>query len=246
MGGFTMFLLLSGEGASDIGIQNDELGPMTKFVDNWIERRSGYSLIDNNYYIIVTKARLVELVKELRESKEFKTLSKVGKKNKRETAYFHNNARALAILAERESVSRGTEIIPILFRDGDGTASSGRGQCEDKRLSMLAGFEAGGVSNGVPMIPKPKSEAWILCALRNKYQNCERIENESGNDDSPNSLKHQLKECLGEKATRVLLNHQIDEGNLDIKKIVDMPSLTAFKDRLDEVLDNLRLPRELV
>jgi hypothetical protein len=238
-----MFLLLSGEGASDIGTQDNELGPMTKFVDNWIERRSGYSLIDNNYYTIVAKARLVELVDELKKSKEFKPLSKVGKKKKRETTYFRNNARALAILAKRESLSRDTPIIPILFRDGDGTASSDRGQWEDKRLSMLAGFEAEGVSNGVPMIPKPKSEAWILCALQNNYQNCENLENESGNDDSPNSLKDQLEKCLSEKATRILLNNQIDEGNLVVEKIVDMPSLTVFKDRLDEVLDNLGLPR---
>jgi hypothetical protein len=234
-----MFLLLSGEGASDIGTQDSQLGPMAKFVDKWIERRSGYSLIDRDYYKIVAKTRLVELIDELKSSNEFKPLSKVGKKKKRETTYFRNNARALAILAKRESLSHDTPIIPILFRDSDGTASSDRGEWEAKRLSMLAGFEAEGVSNGVPMIPKPKSEAWILCALRNKYQNCKKIENESGNDKSDDPLKRQLEECLGEKATRIFLNDQIDQGNLDVEKIVDMPSLTAFKDRLDEVLDNI-------
>jgi len=43
---------------------------------------------------------------------------------------------------------------------------------------------------GVAMIPKPKSEAWLLCALKNKpYESCEKLEDRSGNDDSPNSLK---------------------------------------------------------
>jgi len=40
-----MFLVLSGEGPSDIGIQDDKIGPMTKLIDLWIIRRSGYSLI---------------------------------------------------------------------------------------------------------------------------------------------------------------------------------------------------------
>jgi len=54
-----MFLLLSGEGASDIGTQDNEIGPMTKFIDNWITRRSGYSLIalllQNNNYVKLQK-----------------------------------------------------------------------------------------------------------------------------------------------------------------------------------------------
>lgn len=233
-----MFLLLSGEGTSDLGTQNDGIGPMAKFIDNWVKRRIGYSPIELNHYTIKTETELGV------EAKTLKPLSRKGKRQPSETRYFYNNARALAILAKKESSHHNVSVVPVLFRDSD--KPSYRGEWQDKRLSMLAGFEAEGVSNGVPMIPKPKSEAWILCALRNKYQNCERIENESGNDDSPNSLKHQLKEYLGEKATRVLLNDQIDEGNLDIEKIVDMPSLTAFKDRLDEVLDNLELSRKLV
>lgn len=35
----------------------------------------------------------------------------------------------------------------------------------------------------------------------------------------------------------------LDQGEIDINQIVDMPSLTEFKDRLDTVLDNLTLPR---
>ena len=41
-----MFLILSGEGKTDIGTSDDIPGPMTKFIDQWIARRSGYSLID--------------------------------------------------------------------------------------------------------------------------------------------------------------------------------------------------------
>lgn len=230
-----MFLLLSGEGASDIGTQNDEIGPMTKFIDHWVKRRIGYSPIELNHYTIKTETELVEVAKSI------KPLSRKGKRQPRETRYFYKNARALAILAKRETDQYGV-VVSVLFRDSD--TLSYNGEWEDKWQSMLSGFESEKFLNGVPMIPKPKSEAWILCALRNKYQNCKKIENESGNDKSDDPLKRkplkdQLEEHLGEKATRVFLNDQIDEGDLDIEKIVDMPSLTAFKNRLDEVLDNI-------
>lgn len=233
-----MFLLLSGEGASDIGEQH-EIGPMTKFIDHWVIQRSHYSLIDIECYKIVSKKELADIAKT-----RLKPLSRKGKKHKKETGYFYKNARALALLAKDESSKLETVVIPVLFRDADGTASSDRGEWQDKHQSMLNGFEAEQILHGVPMIPKPKSEAWILCALRERYQNCQRLENESGNDDSPNSLKKQLEKHLGESATRELLNEEIDQGNLDINKIVDMPSLTAFKERLDEVLDNLKLPQQ--
>jgi len=228
-----MFLLLSGEGASDIGTQDNEIGPMTKFVDSWVAQHISYSLIDRNYYSIVTKQALSEVAK-----KELKPLSKRGKKNKPETAFFYKNARALARLANKESSERNLPVIVVLFRDADGTASAERGEWQDKVQSMLNGFEAENILYGVPMIPNPKSEAWILCGLRNNYQNCQKLENESGNDRSPNSLKKQLEQYLGKPATRVLLNDKIDQGLLDISRI-DMPSLTAFKNRLDEVLVDL-------
>jgi hypothetical protein len=230
-----MFLLLSGEGASDIGTQDNEIGPMTKFVDIWVEQHIGYSLIDIKQYRIVTEQALSEVAKVAK--KEQKSKSQTGKKNPRETRLFYKNARALARLANRESTERNLPVIVVLFRDADGTNRSKRGEWQDKVQSMLKGFEKENILYGVPMIPKPKSEAWILCGLRNNYQNCQQLENESGNDHSPNPLKQQLEQHLGERATRVLLNDKIDEGLLDIRRIVDMPSLTAFKKRLDEVLD---------
>ncbi|WP_310485297.1 hypothetical protein [Chamaesiphon sp. VAR_48_metabat_403] len=230
-----MFLILSGEGAADIGIEDNAIGPMTKIIDNWIECRIGYSLIDTKLYKIIPKQQLAD------RAKQIKPLSRKGKKQQSETRYFYKNARALALLAHqhRKELGEDTPIILVLFRDADGTASAERGEWQDKWKSMLNGFEAGQISTGVPMIPKPKSEAWVLCALRNKYQNCGKIEDESGNDDSPNSLKQQLEEYLGESGSRMLLNDKIDAGEIDLNQIIDMPSLTAFKNRLDDVLGGL-------
>jgi hypothetical protein len=223
-----MFLILSGEGASDIGTKNDEIGPMTKLVDRWIDRQIGYSLIECSFYSIIPKKQLTETAKGI------KPRSMKGKKQESETRYFYKNAQALALLAQLKGKELGGDLplLLVLFRDADGTASAERGEWKDKWKSMLKGFEAGQVSTGVPMIPKPKSEAWVLCALRNNYQNCGKLEAESGKNDSPNSLKQQLEECLGEPGSRMLLNDKIDAGAIDLNQITDIAILNQYPDFL--------------
>ena len=83
------------------------------------------------------------------------------------------------------------------------------------------------------MLPKPKSEAWLLCAIKNSYQNCNALENESGNDNSPNNLKTQL-ETFG--LTHDEICEKIKANKIGIEKI-DMKSFNIFKNRLHEVLD---------
>lgn len=222
-----MLLVWSGEGPTDLGGYGDEIGPMAKLVDQWIERRLGYSLVGCDAYQVFSKKQLVD------RAKAIKPRSMKGKKQASETRYFYKNARALALLARELDHE---DMIVVLFRDADGTASSDRGEWQDKWNSMLAGFEVEGMATGVPMIPKPKSEAWLLCALRDGYQNCAVLEEESGNDDSPRSLKGQLAEFLGAVASRKLLNDLVDRGAIDFSRIKDMRSLTAFTKRLDEVL----------
>jgi hypothetical protein len=170
-----MFLILSGEGPSDIGVSDLEIGPMAKLVDLWLYPQIGYSLIDTKLYKIFSEQDLAE------KAKEIKPRSQKGKRQKSETRYFYKNARALALLAHQQAQELGndTSLLVVLFRDADGTASSGRGEWADKWRSMLNGFEAEGITAGVPMLPNPKSEAWILCALRNNYQYCAKLEDQA-------------------------------------------------------------------
>jgi hypothetical protein len=230
-----MHLVLSGEGASDVGSDLENIGPITKLVDREIERRLGYSLVDNDLKALTLFSK-VELADR---AKQMKARSRKGKKQPSETRYFYNNARALALLAEElEAEDR----VVVLFRDGDGTVTSTRQEWAQKFQSMLDGFAVEELTTGVPILPKPKSEAWWLCALRDDYQNCQQLEDESGNDASPNSLKSQIEAYLGEPATHLLLNDKIDDGEIDIDRI-DMDSLNKFKKRLNEVLDLLGCPR---
>lgn len=226
-------MVLSGEGKTDIGTQ-DAIGPMTKLIDSLIEKHLGYSIVkrpDLKGLKIFSEAELGMRAKQLRK------LPLRGKKQAVETGLFYQNARALASLARD---LKEEDVIAVLFRDGDGTASSRQTLWQNKMQSMLNGFEVEQFSTGVPMVPKPKSEAWVLCALRDGYEHCHRLEDESGNDQSPNSLKSQLKKYLGEEPTTDLLNEKIENGEIDIDRI-DMPSANSFKTRLNDVLTDLGL-----
>ena len=223
-----MILVLSGEGKTDLGelaYGSDEFiaGAMYMIVDKIIENRYSYSPYE-------TSKENIKFVPEVELSKKAKTLRPMklpSKESKKETAYHHRNARALAIFAKEHD-----ESIAILFHDSDETNSSTNSEWQDKYYSMMYDFEVEEFSKGVAMLPKPKSEAWILCALKNSYHNCDNLENESGNDDSPNSLKKQLETF---DLTHEKICEKIQNSEIDIEKI-NMKSFNIFKKRLEEVV----------
>ncbi len=239
-----MYLLFSGEGPTDLGagagaapVCEGEAfvqGPMALIADRVVEAELDYSVLEVGSCGIVSEHHLAQRSAELKAVK--KALRLPGKKQKKETRYFFNHARILARIAREMEAERQEEVVAVLFRDSDGTASAGRGLWEEKRQSVLDGFDEEEFARGVPMIPKPKSEAWILCALkRNPYRGCEALEDRSGNDDSPNALKKELAEILGGADVRESLCERIQGGNIDIDRI-KMASFAAFRSRLKEVL----------
>ncbi|WP_198305546.1 hypothetical protein [Arcobacter vandammei] len=224
-----MILALSGEGKTDLGeldFGTDEFiaGSMYMIVDKIIEKTYDYSPYN-------TSKENIKYIPEAELSKRAKTLKPIrlpGKSSKKETAYFYKNARALAIITKEIEAD-----LAILFRDSDGTNSSNSEEWKDKYDSILRGFEVEEFFKGVAMLPKPKSEAWLLCALKNNYQNCNTLENESGNDNSPNSLKKQLESyALSDEQ----ICDKIKSSEIDIEKI-EMDSFKIFKQRLLDVLD---------
>jgi len=237
-----MFFLLSGEGITDMGANKgaaticdgDEfvVGPMALVVAEVVEARYGYSIL-NGACGLLSEASLTERAGELKAAK--KQLRLPGKKQAKETRYFFNNARILARFAKGKATALNSEVVAVLFRDADGTASAGRGEWDAKRESMLEGFKEEGFDKGVPMIPKPKSDAWLICAWKKQpYLACEGLEQRSGNDKSTNSLKDELAELLDEHVSRELLCQKVSES-FDIDRI-EMPSFQAFRDRLEEVI----------
>lgn len=234
-----MYLMLSGEGPTDIGSTSAgsfKAGPLAWMAERWIERRLDYSLLDSGQVGYISKQKLESTAKKM------KPLTKRGKKTPPETRYFYKNARALAVMATQRIRDEGdTDLIAVLFRDSDNRAGSERGLWQDKHQSMLDGFRDGGLATGVPMLAKPISEAWLLCALKNQYQGCAALEYVSASPQSPHSLKKQLQKVLGENTGSDALSDKVKNNEIDISRI-DMPSMNAFKNRMDQVLDSLGLP----
>lgn len=235
-----MLILVSGEGVTDMGrcLVADfccggefEAGPMAWLVDQIAEGCLGYTLLQSGLMYFVSKTKVSAVSKDLRPP----TLT--GRKRPQETAYFYRNACAMARLAQGLANDRSDEIVAVLFRDADRTQSTAKLEWQEKRESMLNGFAYEGFESGVPMVPKPKSEAWLLCALKKAqpYQHCDGIELESGNDDAPNALKAQLAAALGEEPSAAILTELVRSGKVDASQIA-MPSFSVFKRRLEDCL----------
>ena len=73
-----------------------------------------------------------------------------------------------------------------------------------------------------------------LCLKKAAYENCPALEDRSGNDKSPKSLKAELAAILEEEVTPELLCEAV-RTRLNIDKI-KMTSFQAFRDRLEDVI----------
>jgi hypothetical protein len=235
-----MRFLVSGEGPSDIGrctnadpcSDSDFVpGPMAWLVNQVAEEQLCFSAIELDLVHALSKRSLQDTAKKL------KPPSLRGSRRPAETAYYFRNARALAKIASALGSEWNDEVIAVLFRDADGTQSAGRGDWETKRQSMHDGFAYEGFPCGVPMIPKPKSEAWLLCALKpnQPYQHCDALELESGNDAAPNPLKAQLATALGEVPTSEKLADMVRTREVDAARI-QMRSFDQFREDLQSLI----------
>lgn len=241
-----MYLLLSGEGPGDIGIcyptsdfcdgTGFSEGPMAIMVDQLVEVFQGFEMshLETERVSYVSKSYL----KDNKLPTLRKAMSLKGKKTPAETKYYFENARVLASAAKAKSEEVSDQVVAILFRDSDGTASAGRGNWDDKRKSMIEGFKAERYELGVAMVPKPKSEAWLLCATKESpYQHCAALEAESGNDRSGRvPLKDQLSASLDGAAGTGNLNQLVIKNQIDVDRI-DMPSFNIFKEDLKKAVN---------
>lgn len=235
-----MYIVLSGEGPSDLGVSMP--GPISWLINGYIEVRLGYSILDSSgSSFFVPEGTLAKIAKSLPTHFRGKKADASGMGS--ETRYYYKNARALGIWIRQQNFD--APVLALLFRDADGTASSGRGEWIAKRRSMARGFEDEGISGGIPVVPKPKSEAWLLCALKYSYTDCHKIESEaSGNDKSPKSLKGQLDSVLLEKYStsfdRDFISSLIRDGHIEFARL-EMRSASLVRKDLDAALTTITL-----
>jgi hypothetical protein len=244
-----MIVVLSGEGVSDLGQCTNalgecsgddyQMGAMAILLDKMIEPKMGYSLRTvPNAYQFVSEAGLQEQLAKRKTEKN--KISFSGKKRDQETGYFYINAWMLGEIALTKEQALNDIAIAVLFRDFDGTCSTKSGIWFDKHQSMINGFQRAGFPRGVPMLPKPKSEAWLICAAQKQaYQGCEKLEDLSGNDDSPNSVKNKLDSIFGYHKSASKLCDWLEENSFDVERAQSMPSFKTFNDDLNRALDNV-------
>jgi len=241
-----MYLLLSGEGKSDMGVcypaqeqcvaDQFKAGAMAVIVDQLVELSQGFefSHLENERVGFVSENCLAN--NKLGSIKKTKSAKGPGKKRAKETLYYFNNARVLADLAKKKAIDIDDKVVAVLFRDSDGTASAGRGDWKTKRESMIQGFAAEEFEFGVPMIPKPKSEAWLICAVKDKpYQDCYQLEDRTGNDDGELPLKEELSNILEGNDSVIDINQMLQDKIIDIERI-NMPSFTEFRKVLESAV----------
>jgi hypothetical protein len=158
--------------------------------------------------------------------------------------YFRKGAFLLGKHAKVMATERNSPVIAAFFRDADGTRSTPRAEWKGKFDSMQSGFKMAEFRSGVPMVPRPKSEAWMLCGLfkhEDASRDCNGLEEEPGNDASPRSLKGQLEAHLGYQPTAEQQAGLVRSGQID-PELIDLPSFTAFRNELSMAYANAAAP----
>jgi hypothetical protein len=241
-----MRLLLSGEGPTDLGTTRLVAGgtqfvpgPMAVIVDTLLEPRLGYSILRLHR----DGAECLRHVNESELAANVKQASTVlpGIKSGKGMGYFTRAAEVLGRLAQADAKEKNDDVLAVFFRDSDGTRAAPRNLWEQKFESIRAGFQRAEFEAGVAMVPRPKSEAWLLCALKeHAYQHCEALEDAPGNDNSPNALKARLHARMGganaEEQAEWVRSGQVDPAS------IGMPSFAAFVAELNRAATALGLP----
>lgn len=199
-------IIISGEGISDVGYNNMSnefvFGPITYLTQQIL------------YFL--NKSELNFYFKSRKELKHYPmTLRGKKKEDKLYTsAKGHANlAYKLACIANESKYS-----MAILMRDTD------KRKFEDVYGEIKEGFRIAQFENGIPAVPVPKSEAWLICCIES-YRS-ENIEN------CKKEMKKLLKEILFEKG----MEHNNDTWseiaiNCKIEEII-APSFIKYVDDL--------------
>ncbi|MGL4594959.1 MAG: hypothetical protein ACRCUY_09550 [Thermoguttaceae bacterium] len=237
-----LLFLLSGEGSTDIGTtETPEIigdtfheGPLTHLIRQILPVNESSECV----FRFVSRKVLEHVGKTARESKKIRRRSKDGEKG---NVYFFFNAAYLGIVALQKQKDENVPVVAIFFKDSDGTRAKS-GDWQGKYDSVIAGFDAANFTRGVPMLAKPISEAWFLCAIYRKREphpeeKFHSLEDTTFGDvnESKHQLKGELEKVLKEKPTRELLNDKIQNGEIDFQHI-NLPSFNQFKQRLEKVI----------
>ena len=225
-----MYFLVYGEGNSDIGFQGNNPGPLICALEKLAETVSE-EVFSFDY---VSRSELGDIAKSI--PKDNKSMRIRGKMNSQPGIILvRRQAQALAIKAKAI-----TDTGVVLFHDCDYSAKIKNGQRYYEEMVKAAqdGFKQAVFSNGVPMIPNPRSESWLLCHYQEEpYKNGNYFENLPANDSASGSGKNLLAQFFNCKISEVYRLH-IQGEDIDWNRIA-APSFLFFKKRFLHVIQRI-------
>ncbi len=99
--------------------------------------------------------------------------------------------------------------VAILMRDADNRAF------KDVYNEIVSGFQAAGFENGIPAVPVPKSEAWLICCL------------DTGRSSKIETCKEDMKQLLERLVADKGLKNNIEAWK-DIAKYCDLENVDSY------------------
>lgn len=236
-----MIVLCSGEGPSDIGANDydpasgvynaPKWGAMGNLLLSMLrECRADYH--DYDTHKIIHKKALQEYV----HAAAARTSLLRGLDHPAGCAYFRKIAYVFALIALDEQNDSDDDVMAVLFRDSDSGSEAGNVLWRDKFKSIEDGFKLACFKGGVPMVPKPTSEAWCLAMFETSSKLCHKLENASNRDGLKKYLTAKLFE---EHITVEEFYNKIAYGELPLAVLEGMESYAAFKDKFCDALREL-------
>lgn len=148
-----------------------------------------------------------------------------------------------AVILAQESQEKYHNAPAVFFHDADRTQAQPANTDTLLMEAMDAGFQSRDFQRGIPMVPNPRQEAWLLAHYQKylpgcfAYQNSSRWEKLSGNDNATprNNAKKLLEQALCRGHIKDLTD---DFSSIDWHR-VDMPSFLRFVRRVREVAEAL-------
>ena len=225
-----MYFVLTGEGNSDLGYSEEHPGVLVrlleKLANNISDEDFGYEFASRNDLT-------AEMPKDSDSSRKM-----LLRGNRRKYEFLITVQRQAEALARIALTLDNTGA--VFFHDCDFTHSEVNNPDEYYRqvvCSMEQGFQSVDYRNGVPMVPKPRSESWLLCHYQDTpYENCARFEDLPANDRAENSGKKLLARFFNCRKSQIYEHIDIEE--IDWDKI-DAPSFVFFKNRFQHVVERL-------
>lgn len=236
-------ILVTGEGSSDMGGSNNgqplstgefyNLGPMAllairllqELLPEWNEECLDFQS-PNNWITCISGNELAHKTKAICKHRP-------SKKLKRGFLVYANRATAMADYAKKNEHQ-----LAFYFHDTDNYDFA------DLHQSIKLGFEGTDEVQGVPMIPKPTSEAWFICGRKkDPYAYCAALEtNLSGNDaaSAHNAPKKVLGKLLGlATGAEPTTEQQYSEAEAVDVRLINMPSYNQFKTDLFNAIEDI-------